>query len=369
MTYESFCKNKDYAMTYVVPAFRKYGVSTIKTTEKDEIIYNHYGQPEKEINLFQKYANNIAYCGVKKNFKVCKNCGDVYWDGFDSCKNRFCPVCQKAKSLILFAKLYPSILKLLSHGYIIKLLTFTIKDTESLKDGVWLIKTAYRKCTHENKKYRQVFDNLYIGGIKSLEVKRGANSKQWHPHFHALVVAEKPEEDFKALNIMWNKTLVNILNNRIDPIYEDRYYSDSFSIVNDKLVFNDKVGFIQCQALNSMSMHDRIKCIYESIKYITKYSDNMEDDLPELVNSLKGIRAVDSWGVLRDIEQEAEKLQTMTISQIKEHVCTTCGSKEFETIDGIMTQDLPTLGYKTEIKDFDTKQNKLEKRYENTKES
>lgn len=366
MTYKSFCKNKDYAMTYVVPAFRKYGISKILTNDRDEILYNHYGQPKKEINTYQRYANNIAYCGLKKNFKVCEDCHTTYFDGFESCKNRFCPVCQKAKSLILFSKLYPTILKLLHKKYIIKMLTFTIKDTNNLKDGIWLIKKAFRICTHENKKYRAVFDNLYIGGIKSLEVKRGANSNDWHPHFHALVVMENPEEDFKALNIMWNKTIVNLVNSRVEPIYEDRYYSDSFTLNDDKLVFRDKLGFVHCQSLNMMSLDDRIKCIYECIKYITKYSDSLEDDLPELVDSLKGIRAVDSWGVLRGIEQEAEDLDTVSLSKLKERVCTVCGSKEFEIIDGILTEDLSKLGYSDDIYDFETHQNSLEVKYENT---
>lgn len=365
MTYESFCKNKDYAMKYVVPAFRKYSVVRLKCTPNGELIYNHHGQPEKELNLFQKYGNNIAYCGTKKNFKVCRDCGDVYFDGFESCKNRFCPVCQKAKSLVLFAKLYPSVMKLLSKGYYLKMLTFTIKDTSKLSDGVRLIKTAFRIFSHENKKYRSIFDSLYIGGIKSLEVKRGANSKQWHPHYHALVITEKPVEDFNAINIMWNKTLVKLVNKQNNPIYEDRFYSDKFTLTNDnKLVFQDKLGFVHFDALNMMSFDQRIKSIYECIKYITKYSEELENDLPELVETLKGIRTVDSWGLLRDIEQEAEDLNTLTLSKLKERVCINCGSRAFEVIDSVMTEDLPKLGYSIKIHDFNTHQNKLEQRYE-----
>ena len=365
MTYESFCKNKDYAMKYVVPAFRKYGVSKLKTDEDGNLIYNHHGQPEKETNVFQRYANNIAYCGLKKNFKVCADCGTTYFDGFDSCKNRFCPVCQMVKSLVLFAKLYPCIMKLSRQGYYLKMLTFTIKDTKRLSDGVKLIKTAFRKFSHENKKYRSVFNNLYIGGIKSLEVKRGANSKLWHPHFHALVVTEKPVEDFNAINLMWNKTLVNLVNKSDKTIYEDKVYSDCFSLTSDnKLVLQDKLGFVHFDALNMLSMDARIKCVYECIKYITKYSEELEDDLPEIVESLRGIRAVDSWGVLRNIEQEAENLDTVSLSQVKDRVCTECGSKEFECINGIMTEDLKSYGYSDDIHDFKTTENKLEKRYE-----
>lgn len=367
MTYESFCKNKDYAMKYVVPAFRKFGVSKLKVKDDGSLIYNHHGQPERELNSFQKYANAIAYCGTKKNFKVCADhdCHTTHFDGFESCKNRFCPVCQKMKSLILFSKLYPTVMKLFRHGCYVKMLTFTIKDTENLKDGVRLIKTAFRKFSHENKKYRTVFNNLYIGGIKSLEVKRGANSKMWHPHYHALVVMEKPVEDFNAINVMWNKTLVNIVNNSHKAIYEDRLYNDGFTLTEDnKLVLNDKLGFVHFDTLNLMSLDSRIHCIYECIKYITKYSEELEEDLPELVDTLRGIRAIDSWGVLRDIEKDAEECDTLSLSSVKEHICVNCGKKEFEIIDHITIEDLGKLGYSTKVYDFNTKQNKLERQYE-----
>lgn len=365
MTYESFCKNKDYAMKYVVPAFRKYGVSKLKTNQEGLLIYNKHGQPERELNIFQKYANSIAYCGTRKNFKVCVDCNTTHFDGFESCKNRFCPVCQKAKSLILFSKLYPAIMKLFRKGFYVKMLTFTIKDTENLKDGIKLIKSAFRIFSHENKKYRNVFENLYIGGIKSLEIKRGANSKQWHPHFHALVVMEKPVEDFNAINIMWNKTLVNLINKSHKIIYEDRFYFDAFSLTNDnKLVLHDKLGFVHFDTLNLMGLDSRIHCIYECIKYITKYSEELETDLPELVDSLKGIRAVESWGVLRDIEKEAEDLDTISPTAIKEQICVNCGKTVFETLEKITLNELKEFGYSTDIQDFNSKQNKLERRYE-----
>lgn len=364
MTYETFIKNKDYAMKYVVPAFRKFGKSKLKIVDGHTIL-NKYGQEEKEINIFQKYANRIAYCGDRKYFQQCVDCGKVYFDGFESCKNRFCPVCQKLKSLKLFAKLYPTVMKLMSQGYIVKMLTFTIKDTKKLSDGVKLIKKAFRVFSHENKKYREVFNNLYIGGIKSLEVKRGANSNDWHPHFHALVISEKPEQDFNAINLMWNKTLIKLVNDSDTLIYDHQHYNDNFRISDDdKLILMDKLGFVHMQSLNVATFDSRIKAVYECIKYITKYDSNLENDLPELVENLKGIRTVDSWGLLRDIEKDIEDLNTLSLSAVQERICIDCGSKVFAVLDAISTEQLrETLNYTDEIYDFETKTNKMEKKY------
>lgn len=364
MTYKSFKKNKDYAMTYIVPAFRKFGVSKLKVINGEPVL-NRYGQIEKEVNIYQRYANAIAYCGDKKYFKKCTDCGRVYFDGFESCKNRFCPVCQKLKSLRLFAKLYPTVMKLMRQGYIVKMLTFTIKDTERLSDGVSLIKKAFRVFSHENKKYRNIFDNLYIGGIKSLEVKRGNNSKLWHPHFHALVISKTAQQDFNAVNLMWNKTLVKLVNSSDTQIYDKKHFDDGFYLTEEeKLVLKDKLGFVHMQSLNVSSLDTRVKCIYECIKYITKYDENLDTDLPELVTSLKGIRTVDSFGILRDIEKDIEELNTLSLTAVKDQICDNCGCKVFDVLDAISVDDLRReLNYTDDIYDFETKTNKLERKY------
>lgn len=332
MKYATYLKAKEYSMTNIVPAFRK----------------NQVNYPLlKEKNIFYKYAKQLAECGTQKIIAVCQDCKTPYFDGAYMCKNRFCPVCQKQKSLILYSKLFPVVKKLIKEGYFLLTMTFTIKDTEYLEDGLWLIKNAFRTLTHQNKQYAKVFENMFIGGIRSLEVKRGLNSGKWHPHFHALVIKKIPTRDKEILDIMWNKILRNLLNNSNKNIYGLKYFT------------NEKIGDIYIKSLNTLKGKSLIKAVYDCIKYITKYNLNLESDLPELLDNLRNIRTIDSWGILRGLEDKAEE-QPMSLAQTKEMVCKKCGSKTFDILDGITLEELSAKGYKDSIEDFDTEENKYD---------
>lgn len=332
MRYKTYCKAKDYSMKNVLPAFRE--VQKEYALDKD--------------NIFYKYGEALAYCGNSKIVSVCQDCHTSYYNGAYMCKNRFCPVCQKQKSLILFSKVYPKILELMDKGYYVNVMTFTIKDTENLKLGINLLKTAYRNITHSSQKTREVYSNMFIGGIKSLEVKRGKNSNLWHPHFHALVIKDKFSKDYECLNTLWNKEIRRLVNDSDDTIYEDKFYVD------------EKLGNVWISNLNTANSKTKVKAVYECIKYITKYEVNdLVHDLKELVYGLKGIRSVDSWGVLRGIEKDAEEQELSPIS-VKDLVCKECGSFALTILDGITIEELENLGISTDFKDFETKENRYD---------
>lgn len=332
MRYKTYVKAKDYSMNQVVPAFRE--------------VQKKY--PLDNNNIYYKYGERLAYCGVSKIVSVCEDCHTSYYNGAYMCKNRFCPVCQKQKSLILFSKVYPEILKLMDKGYYVNVMTFTIKDTENLEFGIDLLKTAYRNITHSNKQGREIFSKMFIGGIKSLEVKRGQNSKLWHPHFHALVIKDKFSRDHDILNILWNRELRRLVNESDNTIYDDKLY------------INEKLGDIWISNLNKAKNSTKVKAVYECIKYITKYEvEDLVSDLEELVQGLKGIRSVESWGVLRGIEKSAEE-QDISLASVKEMICKKCGSKVFETLDGYTLERLESLGVSTDFEDFETRENKYD---------
>lgn len=332
MKYKTYLKAKDYSMNNVLPAFRE--------------IQNNY--PLDKDNIYYKYAEALAYCGNTKIVSVCQDCHTAYYNGAYMCKNRFCPVCQKQKSLILFSKVYPKIIELINKGYYVNVMTFTIKDTKDLKLGIDLLKTAYRNIFGKNKKTSNVVSKMFIGGIKSLEVKRGKNSKLWHPHFHALVIKDKFSKDHDLLNLLWNKELRRLVNNSDNTIYEEKLYTD------------EKLGDVWISNLNSAPNTTKVKAVYECIKYITKYEvDNLTLDLEELVKGLKNVRAVESWGILRGIEKTAEE-QEISLATTKEMVCKKCGSQVFETLEHCTLEELESYGISTDLEDFDTKENRYD---------
>lgn len=333
MKYSSYLKAKDYSMSNVVPAFRQ--------------VQQKY---ELKDNIFYKYANQLAMCGNEKIIDICKGCGTPYFSGANTCKNRFCPICQKQKSLLLFSKVYPKIVELMNLGFYVNIMTFTIKDTEKLSDGLYLLKTAYRNITGKNKIYSFIFKRMFVGGIKSLEVKRGKNSKDWHPHFHVLVIKKDFSEDRKLLNLIWNKELKRLVNNADHTIYEDKIYT------------NEKLGDVWISSIKDYNRAGKTKAIYECLKYITKYGEDTQlvNDLEELVFNLKNIHSVDSWGILRGIEKDDEDFD-LSLANIKEKICKTCGSIEFETLNGITLKELEKIGVSTDLQDFDCWENNYEK--------
>ncbi len=328
MKYATYEKAKDYSMNNVVPAFVNVATSMSDSLKKER---------------YMKYANALTYCGYNKIIAHCTNCDTNYFKGMYTCKNRYCPVCQRRKSLILFSKVFPKIKRLIEDGAYVQLMTFTIKDTERLEDGLNLLKKAYRILAHENKEYKSIYESKFLGGIKSLEVKRGENSKLWHPHFHAIVVKSTPSRDREWLNYIWNNILRRLVNENPKRIYDDRYYSDT-----------DKLGDIWITSIKNTNTESLVKQVYECVKYIAKFGLDLENDLEEMVDNLFRVRQIESWGLFRGIERDVENLEEQPNFKIAELVCKKCGSREFEIFDGISLEEFAEQGYDPHLEDFET---------------
>ena len=110
MEYKSFLRKLANTRLYVIPALDKAG--------------------------FKQKALNMYECGAYKDYLICTNDYTSHFNGFNSCKDRFCPLCQEKRSRLYFAKFVPVFKYLLSKGYYVNMLNFTITDTYSLKDGI-----------------------------------------------------------------------------------------------------------------------------------------------------------------------------------------------------------------------------------------
>lgn len=303
MKYTDFQEKRRFAQKIVVPALIEHG--------------------------YDQKAIRIAKCGFFKHVALCSTCKTAYFNGASTCKDRFCPVCQKKRSLLWLAKLYPIFDNLINKGYIVNFLTLTIKDTESLKEGLDLLLGAFRVMQHDDKTMSKQFNNLFIGGIRALEVKMGANSKLWHPHLHMLVVKNKKSKDFETIKNMWEKAL-QVVSGKKEKLGSVDIRNISFTTETGQKKFGR-------QAL--------LQGICECFKYLTKSSWQMEN-IPEMIETLAKVHSLSSWGNIRyylakqNAEREIEKEMDMTETELEHHVCKVCGDDAFIFISDANVQHM-----------------------------
>lgn len=262
---------------------------------------------------FEKRAKRIASCGHFKKVAVCQECGTWHFNGADCCRDRFCPVCQKKRSLLWFAKITPLLKEYIEQGYYINFINFTIRDTASLSYGVNLMQDAFRYLTNLNKTTAKEFNRRFIGGVRSLENIKGKNSGLWHPHYHCLAVKYKFEADFEWLSKEWNNALC---------------------VVSGK--YGQKLGSVYLKGFKKTKEQGLEEAICECFKYITKFNWKAVD-VKELVNVMNNRKSIFTWGCIRhklqkyDVESEMD----LSLTQIKNRICSVCGNDSFDLIDNV----------------------------------
>lgn len=263
-------------------------------------------------------AYKIEECGNYIRTLKCTNCGTHHFKGFSRCRSRYCAICNKAKSMLWLAKLYPYLKVWLESGNYIVFVNYTIRDRENLKAGLTVLQEAWRYMTHECRESRRWFKNRYVGGMKSLEVKIGENSGKWHPHLHTMVLKRKySKDDYDFLAPAWSKAIEAVGGGKYGtPTQEGIVYLESFSAYSKrggkKLTYEERL----------------LKSIMEVAKYMTKfdYVNDTPEHLQELLYSCKGVRQMSTWGVLYKIPKEVDKaLETMNNDEIMEFTCQVCG--------------------------------------------
>lgn len=291
MNYADFREKKKFSEFYLIPALKDIGQN--------------------------KKADNLKYCGDFKDVAICEDCFTQYFDKAYYCRDRFCPVCNKARSLLWYSKLQGILPKILSccKDYKLDLITFTIKSTKTLKEGVETLIKSFRYMMHDEKGLAKKFNEIYLGGLRALEVKRGQFNNDWHPHFHVLCIKKGKGNNFEFLEHAWNHS-VNVVTN-----------------MPGKLASVD-VKYLQ---------HDINKGIRETVKYLTKssFEDKQgnvvinNNDLSEMIKVLKGVRSLTAWGCLRFYLSELSIENDLSLSnqEQEQHCCKYCGCNDFVTLE------------------------------------
>lgn len=152
------------------------------------------------------------------------------------------------------------------------MVTLTVKDGENLLERFNHLRGALKRYQRQR---RDAFDgkrqmteyNKALGGVFSVEVKRGSGSGLWHPHVHMIWLCETAPDAHK-LSAEWQ------------AITKDSYIVDVREFYGDTVVD----GFL------------------EVFKYALKFSDMEYSDNWEAYLKLSGKRLVDNFGLFRGVE-------------------------------------------------------------------
>jgi hypothetical protein len=106
-----------------------------------------------------------------------------------------------------------------------------------------------------------------LGGVHSIEAKRGANSGQWHPHAHMIWLChEAPSQALLARE--W-----------------EAWTGDSF--------------IVDVRPMDGAAL---VGAVIEVLKYALKFSELPLDDNWQAFRTLSGKRLIDSFGLLRGVD-------------------------------------------------------------------
>lgn len=265
----------------------------------EEMVFKAFERyPELKDDLFR-----MKECGKYINGLECKKCGAKHFAGFNRCKKRFCLACNHVRLLMWLARIKLRVDELLD-DYYPAMITFTVRDSDDLEERIRFIEGAWRLLKNGNKKWRKIFSRRFVGGVRSLEVKIGKNSGEWHVHYHCLVMIPRTKhvvKDFYWLRKAWKQCTKEQGSIEIHQIRD------------------------RGKGLNG--------AICEVVKYIVKPEKKIyEDDrFIDLYWALKNKRQINTWGLFRGMSREIESdIDKMEEKKIEQFVCSICGCTEAE---------------------------------------
>ena len=225
----------------------------------------------------KRLAGNLSSCASYLVFKNYYNVNEVRLYAMNSCKKHLlCPFCamrRGAKYLQAYHEYLQIILAKQPPERPLKayMVTLTVKDGADLWE-------RYSTLRNSLKRYQEQRRNAFkgqttveyakaLGGVMSIEVKRGEGSGLWHPHVHMIWLCEE-EPDARQLSKEWL------------AITGDSYIVDVRELYGESTID----GFL------------------EVFKYALKFSDMSLKDNWHAYETLKGKRMVESFGLFRGVE-------------------------------------------------------------------
>lgn len=233
----------------------------------------------------QKRSEKILYCAEVMRYQI-------YWqDGIKKklaavhfCKDMFCPICMKKRSIENGMKLQRMCEKLKEKGYGFLGLTLTLKndfDAEEMREKIWRSWRDLRR--------RKVMEFMN-GAFASLEVTFSKDTG-YHFHLHVLLATK--------LKLPLDRA--------------------SYRFISDNISLN----WLQITGDSFITKLTGVKNYKQFSKYVTKMEDvlSMDDEaLKGLMKSMYGKKTYTKTGVFRDVDIDVDKLDDKDIDD-EEFIC------------------------------------------------
>lgn len=229
-----------------------------------------------------KLSDKLSKCGHWLTFRHYYTVDRLKLHHADFCKKHLlCPFCAIRRGAKYLKAYLAKMATVTSENAGLKayMVTLTVKDGEDLKERYTHLRNAMKRLSQRRRdhlsnprKNRHVEFAKAVGGVHSIEFKRGANSGLWHPHVHMVWLCHEKPDAFK-LSREWEEIT-----------------GDSFIV--DVTPFHNQA--------------DLTSGFVEVFKYALKFSSLPLADNWEAFQTLSGKRLVDSFGLLRGVEVEED---------------------------------------------------------------
>lgn len=225
----------------------------------------------------KKLSEKLTHCGHWLVFRHYYTVDTVRLHAADFCKKHLlCPLCAIRRGA-KYLKAYMGKLRTVQaenpclQAYMV---TVTVKDGPDLWERFQHLRGAMKRMTMARRRYLHAPDNRphvefakALGGVHSIEVKRGENSGLWHPHAHMVWLCHEAPDAAK-LSKEWYQ-----------------WTGDSYIV--------DVRPFHQADIASGFA---------EVFKYALKFSELPLADNWDAFETLSDKRLVDSFGCLRGVQ-------------------------------------------------------------------
>lgn len=234
---------------------------------------------------FNKFIKNRAHKGIVHRLRSCGNyllfrdyytVNEVRLHKANFCmKHLVCPLCALRRGAKYAAAYMEKLQFVMNQDPEVwpYLVTLTVKDGPDLQERFNHLKTGIEKMTELRKeaardRRQQLEMNKALGGVSSYEIKKGKNSEEWHPHYHATWLCKEQPYETK-LSQEWEEIT-----------------GDSFIV--DVKPFSEEQGIFTA--------------FLEVFSYALKFSTLTLEDNFEAFLALHRKRFINSFGILRGVE-------------------------------------------------------------------
>lgn len=237
----------------------------------------------ERINLTQKRVKAIAECGTFLQYATDKKIENRKLFNANFCKNRYCPICSKNKSLkdARDVKILTEYLRDSGFEFLFATLTAPNCEQSELKEEI----TKYNKALSKMLKDEKY--NFIQGYIRKLEItfnddKSSKSYRTFHPHFHILICVRK-------------------------SYFKKAYLSKQVWLADWRKAMNDSsITQIDIKKVSIGRKNNIDKSILELTKYITKNFDFYSESevFENFYKGSKGKQMFAFSGIFRDAKRK-----------------------------------------------------------------